>query len=99
MLKLLQVAEQLNVSVQTVRSLVESGDLVAIAVGSRKCLSVLQNDLDTFISSRRRYKGKDAPALPKTKTSPFKFLDGARLSSAWKRRDAERDGQCGRNAR
>lgn len=99
MLKLLQVAEQLNVSVQTVRALVDGGDLPAIIVGPRKCLRVLQDDLDTFIASRRRYKGKDAPALPKTKTSPFKFLDGARLSSAWKRRDAERDGRCARNAR
>jgi excisionase family DNA binding protein len=92
LLTLKAVAERLNASLSTVYSHVESGRLPVICTGATKGFRVSEEDLQTFIESRR--KGREPQpwpekANPKSKGTPFVMLDGERLREAWRRRGAD----------
>ena len=54
LLKVPQVAEILSCSIATIYSLIESGQLPAVKIGARGGgVRVKQQDLDSFIESRR----------------------------------------------
>ena len=87
--KINQAAELLNVSVSTAYALVESGALPSISVGIKKGLRVSDEDLDAFIASRRRQKGREPRSPSKGKLNPFKHLDGERIRAAWRDQGVE----------
>ena len=69
------MAERLNVSLSTAYALVETGALPSVAVGTRKGLRVLENDLEMFIASRREStKARTCDGLASTKPVKLKHL-------------------------
>lgn len=99
MLRLRQVAERLNCSVQEVYVLKNAGLLAIVRTGLRKGFRVEEAELQRYIDSRRETRRQDATVFPK-KSSPrlFKHLDGDRLRSAWRQRDNRGDQQDGDSA-
>lgn len=78
MLKLSDVARRLNCSLSNVYSLVDSGRIIATSIGAAgKGYRVAEEDLQTFIDSRR--KGKAPQPWPET-TKPISKLRNIRLS-------------------
>src|SRR6185437_1332329 len=100
MLKMKEVAERLNCSVQEVYVLKDAGLLTVVRTGIRKGYRVEEQELQRYIESRRETRRQDATVFPK-KSSPrlFKHLDGDRLRSAWQLRDNRGDQQDGDSAR
>ena len=64
MLRLGQVAEELNVSISTARRLVKRGDLPGCRIGYQ--IRVAREDLDAYVVSQRRQVMQDAecPVAP-----------------------------------
>jgi excisionase family DNA binding protein len=64
MLKLNEVAERLNCSVQNVYSLIDRGVLDAFRIGANgKGYRVSEEQLSAFLNERREHRGKDAPSF------------------------------------
>lgn len=87
MLRLREVAERLNCSVQTVHNLKDRGLLAVVKTGVSKGYRVEEAELERFLRERREHPGKNAPPPPK-KARPFTFLNGERLRQAWREQDA-----------
>ncbi len=91
MLKIAAVAEQLNCSIANVYALHNTGRLAFFATGATgKGFRVELSELERFIAESRGHGGEDAPEFSKEikPAGPFKHLDGDRLLSAWRQRDA-----------
>jgi excisionase family DNA binding protein len=83
LLKLREVAQELNTSVSNVYGLIARGALPVVRTGANgKGYRVDAADLSRFIEEGKR--GRRAIPAPE-KLKPFKHLNGERLRAAWRR--------------
>ena len=73
-MRLEDVADELNVNLPQVRSLVRSGDLPAIKIGGRGVWRVERSELEAYIQRQYTLHGNPSRQVPSSRNPPNRHL-------------------------